>query len=121
MLTFHDIPDFRQGNMDEHTSKTIRRWILIAFAVTAIAVLSSANSANAGDWIFRRSYYTHEVPPHLRAQYPLPYSRSAYRRAVVGTLPGFSVQGGFRINRIFLRNGNSNDTTIIREGWFQLR
>lgn len=121
MLTFDDIPELRQDDMDGHTQKTIRRWLLIAFAVAAIAVLSKVESANAGDWIFRRSYYSHAVPPHLRARYPLPHSRSGYRRALIGTLPGFSVQGGYRINRIFLQSGNSSDLTIIREGWFRVR
>lgn len=111
----------RQDMMDDQTRKTIRRWFLIAFAIAAFALLSTAQSAQAGEWRFRRSYFTHAVPEQLRAQYPLPQSRSAYRRAVVGNLPGFSVQGGYRINRIFIRSGDSTDTTIIREGWFRVR
>jgi len=33
-------------------------------------------------------------------------------------LPGFSVQGGYRFNRIQINSGTSSDTTIIQEGWF---
>ncbi|GAB4142788.1 MAG: hypothetical protein Tsb009_13380 [Planctomycetaceae bacterium] len=99
----------------------LRRIILIAFAIAAIFILSLTDDVHAGDWRFQRSYYTHAVPEHLQQQYPLPESRSAYRPAVVGNLPGFSIQGGYRLNRIFLRSGNSTDLTIIREGWYRVR
>jgi hypothetical protein len=35
--------------------------------------------------------------------------------------PGFSVRGGYRIKRLYLRSGNSSDTTIYRGDWFDTR
>lgn len=90
-------------------------------AVVTAATLFTARPAAAGDWRFRRSYFSHQVPAELQARYPAPLSRSAYRTAVAGYLPGFSVQGGFRFNTIRLRSGNSIDNTVIYEGWFRQR
>ncbi len=78
-------------------------------------------AANAGDWMFRRSYYSHDVPADKAANYPRPRSRSAYRRAVTGYGPGFAIRGGYRYNRIFMRSGRSTDLTVIREEWFDIR
>ena len=102
-------------------NSTLRKILLITFALAAIIILSLPGTARAGDWRFQRSYFTHAIPKHLQHQYPLPESRSAYRPAVVGNLPGFSIQEGVRFNRIFLRSGNSTDLTIIREGWYRVR
>lgn len=107
--------------MDDQQQDDIRRFFLIAFAVAAIYLLSFTSQANAGDWMFRRSYHTHAVPQEFRRQYPLPESRSAYRPAIVGSSYGISIQSGYRIHRVFLRSGNSTDTTILREAWIRVR
>jgi len=80
-----------------------------------------ASPAQAGNWIFRRSYYSHEIPQQLQYKYPLPHSRSAYRPAVTGVRPGFAIRGGYRYNRILLRGNGSTDITIIRENWHDFR
>jgi len=86
-----------------------------------VLIWNGASSADAADWMFRRSYYSHKVPPELEATYPRPTSRSAYRRPYIRRNAGFSVRGGYRYNRIFLRSGTSTDLTVIREDWFEHR
>lgn len=76
---------------------------------------------SAGDWMFQRSYYSHDIPPELESRYPRPISRSAYRRAVLPLTPGFAVRHAHRYNRVYLRSGNSSDVTILRDDWFQVR
>lgn len=97
----------------------------IGFFAAAVGLLLtlfvSPVEVRAERWMFRRSYFSHIVPAELQRVSPRPNSRSAYRRALVGTSPGFSVQGGYRINRIFLRSGNSTDLTVIREDWVRYR
>ena len=70
--------------------------------------------------MFRRSYYSHELPPSVAARYPRPRSRSAYRIPYARGA-GFAVRGGYRLNRIYLQSGNSTDTTYIYENWFGFR
>ncbi|MEX0725239.1 MAG: hypothetical protein WD065_03160 [Planctomycetaceae bacterium] len=81
----------------------------------------AAGKAHAEDWMFRRSYYSHVVPGERPNPADVPEIRSAYRRAYVNTQPGFAVRGVYRINRINVWSGNSNDTTYVREGWFNER
>jgi hypothetical protein len=102
----------------EHT--TSRRLSLLGVAVW-LALLTLPVAASAEDWMFRRSYFSHALPPEVAAQYPRPESRSAYRPAVVSYGPGFAIRGGTRINRIFMRSGQSTDLTIIRQDWFDVR
>ncbi len=91
-------------------------------ALAAVLVLFAAPSdMRASDWIYRRSYHTHDVPPEESGFQSFPQSRSAYRRAYVNTTPGFAVRGGYRYNRILMRDGASTDLTVIRENWFQER
>jgi len=99
--------------------------LLAAFSLSAPDVAaadldgaSAAHPFGAADWRFRRSYFSHHVPAEYYAHDELPRSRSAYRPAYPNTLPGFSVQGGYRFNRIQINSGTSSDTTIIQEGWF---
>ena len=120
MLIFRIIP-FWINAVDSQINKFVRRIILMTIAIVAIIILSMAESVQAGDWIFRRSYYTHAIPNHLQHQYPAPQSRSAYRPALIGNTPGFSIQGGYRIQRVFLRAGNSTDLTVTRESWYRER
>ena len=90
---------------------------LCLFVLTAV----QAAEVRADHWMFRRSYYSHAVPPEIEAHYPRPTSRSAYRRALVGTSPGFAIRGGYRYNHIVLSSGRSTDVTVIREEWFNWR
>jgi hypothetical protein len=118
MLVFRNIP-FWINAVGSQMKNTVRRVILMTIAIVSIIILSMSESVQAGDWVFRRSYYTHAIPKHLQHQYPAPESRSAYRPALIGNTPGFSVQGGYRIQRVFLRAGNSTDLTVTREGWYR--
>ncbi len=81
-----------------------------------------AEDAAAGDWMFRRSYYSHEIPEEVREHMPPPPPpRSAYRPAMTGYGPGFAVRGGYRWNRITLGRGRNTDTMILRENFFEFR
>lgn len=104
------------------TSPVLRRTTrTLAFAIGCLALFALSSEATAGDWIYRRSYFSHEVPPEDPGFVPYPKSRSAYRRAYVNASPGFAVRGGYRFNRIYMRDGLSTDLTVIREDWFQVR
>ena len=70
--------------------------------------------------MFRRSYYTHALPPEQIEQYPPPERRTAYRPAFRGTTPGFGVRGVQRFNRFQLGYGRNADVTIYRQDWFEL-
>ena len=94
--------------------------LAVAFGLVAVSDLAT-NRLCAGDWMFRRSYYSHALTEDVDVPYPLPRARSAHRPAYVGNHPGFSVRGGFRFNRVRIRSGNSIDTTILRENWFEIR
>lgn len=80
-------------------------------------LLVFTESVQAESWAFRRSYFSHAVPPEIDARYPKPVSRSAYRQPVKRSYPGIYVRGGFRQNNVILRSGNSFDRTFITEGW----
>jgi hypothetical protein len=81
----------------------------------------ASNRAAADDqgWMFRRSYFSHVLPPEIQARYPVPESRSAYRRPLVNLAPGFGVRGSYRYNTIEIFDGNSTDVEIYRQFWFQ--
>jgi hypothetical protein len=98
-----------------------RFYLLLACLLLIVSELTAAE-ADAGSWMYYRSYFTDSVPggpPH--ALVPNLQSRWTYRRPIRGTGYGFSVRGGYRYNRIYLRGGLSSDTTIIREDWFDVR
>jgi hypothetical protein len=103
---------------DFKTIFSIKRFAVLACGVCWLSAMPTAET-RASEWMFRRSYYSHNLPPEYAAHFPRPRSLSAYRRPYVGTGPGFAVRGGYRINRVFLRSGNSTDTTILYESWFQ--
>jgi hypothetical protein len=90
-------------------------------AITVGLLLLWPAESSASDWIYRRSYFSHDIPPEESGFRSFPQSRSAYRRAYVNASPGFAVRGGYRFNRIFMRDGASTDLTVIREDWFQVR
>ncbi len=83
-------------------------------------LIGLGSETQGADWMFRRSYFSHEIPEELADKYPRPKSRSAYRRAFARNDTGFSIRGGYRINRIQLRSGTSTDITVIREDWFNV-
>lgn len=91
--------------------------LILTVLLVSVPSLAWPMSATADDWMFGRSYYSHRVPEELRDAWPRPESRSAYRRPYLGTTPGFSISGGYRINRTFLRSGNSTDLTVYRQDW----
>jgi hypothetical protein len=89
------------------------RWTLLA----VLAALMGPAVGHAGDWMFRRSYYSHDDSPGY-AGGSIPEPRSAYRPALVGAHPRMAIRGGYRINNIVILNGNSSDRVYYRENWF---
>lgn len=94
------------------------------------AVCLTASPVFADGWMFRRSYYSHTATnatasrsaqsqsghSHFVNEPPTgPPSRFAYRRPYISNRPGFSVRGGFRINRIQINSGLSSDYTVFYE------
>ena len=82
--------------------------------IAAVVFLATAEPGDASDWMFRRSYYSHPIPPELAYKYPAPVSLSAYRPAIVGPYPGFSVQSIQRFNNVVIPSGASLDYTLLR-------
>ncbi len=76
--------------------------------------------AEAENWMFKRSYYSHELPPEVAERYPRPESRSAYRLPELATTPGFALKGARRWNYVRMFNGNSYDYTILRSDTFDV-
>lgn len=81
--------------------------------------LVTSQSATAGDWLFRRSYFSHEPSPLDNAR-NFPRSRSAYREPFIGAHPHFAIRGGWRYNNYSIQNGTSTDRMYIRENWFDM-
>jgi len=98
----------------------MRVWLAAIYLTFVTLTLCAATPTQAADWMFQRSYFSHELPPSIAARYPRPSSRSAYRIPYARG-NGFAVRGGYRFNRIYLQSGNSTDTTYIREDWFGFR
>ncbi len=116
--------------MMKPTTKTNRRagsvsplvlWAAKFLPLLALAFLLSAETAQAQDWMFRRSYYSHAYPPEYYAQFPPPDRRTAYRPAFRATTPGFGIRGVYRYNRIQLGQGQNSDITLYRQGWFEVQ
>lgn len=91
--------------------------LLAAAYVVAVPV----ERCRSSDWVFRRSYFSHDVPPELAAVYPTPVSYSAYRPAIVSPYPGFAINGVRRFNRVLIQSGNSLDYTIQRSDSFRIQ
>jgi hypothetical protein len=98
----------------------VPRLVLVALLAAGFSALG-VRPASAGDesWVFRRSYFSHVLPPEVQARYPIPVSRSAYRLPLVDVYPGFSVQGVERYNTILMDHGN--DVMIYRQFWLQFK
>ncbi len=117
----HDVANLHRVAELTHRYR-LRLRVIVTVAVALIGVAGSEAESRAGDnWMFRRSYFSHTLPEGVKIDYPRPDSRSAYRRAYVGANPGFSIRGGYRFNTVRLQAGNSVDTTIIRDSWFEIQ
>jgi hypothetical protein len=91
----------------------------------AVAVLSAAWSLAPGvaraddEWMYRRSYFSHALPPGVEPTHPLPAQRSAYRPAYYREAFGFSVRSAYRVNNYVIRSGNRTDRTLYQEGYIE--
>ena len=97
-----------------------RRFFLPMAWWLAWMCLSLPDAASASDWMFQRSYFSHVGRDDEASRAIHPRSRSAYRPSVTGFGPGFAIRGGYRFKNLFLRSGNSTDTTVIRENFFDV-
>ena len=97
----------------------VRLTATLAVVAGLTCVPLSRASADEQGWMFRRSYFSHVLPPQIQARYPVPESRSAYRRPYVNLSPGFGVRGSYRYNPIMIYDGQSTDVEIYRQFWFQ--
>lgn len=84
---------------------------LIALLIAGAVTVATAGNAEASDWAFKRSWFSHGVAPG----HPVPMLRSALRPALPQVGPGFAVRSSYRYNVYRIRNGNSYDTTIFRQ------
>jgi hypothetical protein len=93
-----------------------------ATLLAAVAlVATAAEPVAASQWLFEPSYFSRGVPPELAEDIPHLHGRTAYRRPYANALPGGSVRGGIRWNRVNIQNGTSSDTILIRENWHQFQ
>ncbi|MDX1969105.1 MAG: hypothetical protein SFV23_18155 [Planctomycetaceae bacterium] len=95
------------------------RLFSVFLGASVLLVAGGPVAAQAEDWVYRRSYYSHwpsdgSPPPH-----PIPESRSAYRPAYYREAFGLSVRSAYRINNYVIRNGNRTDRTIYQEGYIE--
>ncbi|HEY2250161.1 MAG TPA: hypothetical protein VGH74_03830 [Planctomycetaceae bacterium] len=81
--------------------------------------LTAAEPAHAGDWMFRRSYYSHSPIPGLLDDSPP--SRSSYAEPWTGAHSRFAIRGGWRINTFTIQNGTGSvDRTFFRDAWYDV-
>jgi len=100
--------------------KIVPKAVVLAVIVGASTLASSGQPVQAENWMYNRSYYSHQLPPEVAANYPRPQSRSAYRVPELATTPGFALRGARRWNYVRLYSGNSYDTTILRSDTFNV-
>ena len=105
--------DFANGPAARWRNGNVRRWLL------ALAITSWCAASHAGEWAFRRSYFSHGDRPGFGA-HDVVRSQGAYRDAIMGGHPRFAIRGGWRYNNIIMQNGTSTDRTFIREHWFDV-
>lgn len=97
-----------------------RRLVSPIFFLTGLVALATDSAPiDAADWMFRRSYYSHDSAPGDLDDSP-PGSRLAYRDPWVGAHPHVAVRSGYRSNSFTINNGSSTDTTIFRENWYDV-
>ncbi len=94
---------------------------MLKFVLPMTVLLACApERSDAEDWTFKRSYYSHALPPGTEPNYPLPESRSAYRPAYYREAFGFSIRSAYRVNNYVIQNGNRFDRTFYREGYVEV-
>src|SRR5262249_10767835 len=92
-------PEFRmKGRI---MSKKIVLCVVTFVGLMTLGVGGESTSAEAADWMFAPSYYSHADSPGNVAGIA-PASRSAYRTPFVGAHPKFAIRGGYRFNNYFL-------------------
>lgn len=96
----------------------MRRLTLLLIGICLAGLAFDAPAAQAENWMFRRSYYTHGTGPGILDD-SAP-SRSEYREPWVGAHPRFAIRGGWRFNSYILQNGQSTDRTFFRENWYDV-
>jgi len=96
--------------------QTLSRILLVVVVISGFCFTSSS-SAQAGDWAFRRSYYSHHDSPGYTGG-EVPEQRSAYRPAYLANHPRFAIRSGYRYNSMVLQNGLGTDRTTTYESWF---
>ena len=102
---------------DARTPQTAARGVAV-WQRLALAAALVPSLASAGNWVFKPSYYSHEIAP---ADRPLPSPRTSYRTPSVSNNPGFSVRGRQRFNYFTLRNGRTGfDRTIYVRGGVEI-
>lgn len=85
-----------------------------------VLLACATSTASAEDWMFKRSYYSHDPPPGVQPNYPLPHSRTAHRPAYYREAFGFSIRSAYRTNNYVISNGNRFDRTYYREGYVEV-
>src|SRR5262245_47665755 len=96
-----------------------RRLFAVVMIVTGVAWLAATSSAEAGDWMFRRSYYSHNAGPNVLDD--AAPSRAAYREPWVGAHPRFAVRRGWRFNSFVLEHGTTSvDMSCLRENSYDV-
>ena len=86
---------------------------LLGLTALAGAVALFPRTAAGSDWMFRPSYFSHQLTAEQAQRYPVPHSLSAYRPAVVSPYPGFAINGVSRVNQVVIPSGASFDSTIL--------
>jgi hypothetical protein len=86
--------------------------------LVALALLAPS-AAQGEEWMFRRSYFSHVLPPGVEPAYPLPESRSAYRPAFYREAFGGSIRSAYRWNNYVIQSGPRVDRTYYREAYIE--
>lgn len=107
-------------NRSTKIRRLITRSIFLSLLAGTVGLGFGNSRAEAENWMFNRSYYSHQLPPEVAARYPRPESRSAYRLPELATTPGFALKGSRRWNYVRMYNGSGYDTTILRSDTFDV-
>lgn len=104
-------------NGNTRTSRTVRLTLVWMSLIAAPGLYPGERAWADDDWMYRRSYFSHVLPPGADRDPSLPQSRSAYRTAYYRPAIGF--RSSFRINNNIIRNGSRYDWTRQTEGWIE--
>ncbi|WP_145263227.1 hypothetical protein [Calycomorphotria hydatis] len=118
--TQHNSPTENANFGGPMKSGALQQFGLCVFSF-AVVLCFAANVQAEDEWMFRRSYFSHDVPPEIASTLPTPQSRSAYRPAFVNPNVGISVSGGWRYNRVVIQSGQSRDTILLRRGFVRVQ